>query len=151
MAEGQKEVESTAVGRKTPLKGKSDGGAGTAAGGAAGGEKSHDAKEPAKKGGVRKAARQDSSGGPTAKKAWGKLGRLGATANAIAGAGGGGGSTVDPEEQVTRTQVEGMIHKAVSEVTDQVSLDSKNQDADKLVFETKLRRTMQDLVAPVVE
>ena len=150
MAEGQKEAESTAVGRKTPLKGKSDGGAGTPAGAAAGGEKSHDAKEPAKKGGVRKAARQDGGGG-VAKKAWGKLGRLGSNANTGPSAGGGGPSTEDPENQVTRTQVEGMIHKAVSEVTDQVTLDSKNQDADKLVFETKLRRTMQDLVAPVVE
>ena len=145
MAEGQKEVESTAVGRKSPLKGKSDGGAGTAAGG----EKSHDAKEPAKKGGPRKGVRQESTGG-VAKKAWGKLGRLGANATAPSG-GGGGPSAEEHHDGVTRTQVENMIHKAVSEVTDQVTLDSKNQDADKLVFETKLRRTMQDLVAPVVE
>jgi hypothetical protein len=149
VAEGPREAESAAVGRKTPLKGKSDGGAGAPAGGAAGGEKSHDAKEPAKKGGPRKTVKHDSGGGG-AKKAWGKLGRLGSNASNSPAAGGGGGGE-EHYDGITRTQVEGLIHKAVSEITDQVTLDNKNQDADKLVFETKLRRTMQDLVAPVVE
>ena len=44
-----------------------------------------------------------------------------------------------------------MIAKAILDATDQFTLECKNQETDKLVFETKMRKTMQDLVAPVVE
>ena len=44
-----------------------------------------------------------------------------------------------------------MIQKAIEDASDIFQLETKNLEADKLVFETKLRKTMQDLVAPVVE
>ena len=44
-----------------------------------------------------------------------------------------------------------MIQRALAEINDHMTLDNKNADADKLVLKTDMRRTMQDLVAPVVE
>ena len=63
----------------------------------------------------------------------------------------GGKKFDDAEDYITRSQAESLITKAVSDVTDQFTLDNKNLEADKLAFETKLRRAMQDLVAPCVE
>ena len=62
-------------------------------------------------------------------------------------AGMGGGH----EESVTKSEVDRMIQKALSDQADQFNIDNKNLEADKLAFETKLRRAMQDLVAPCVE
>jgi tRNA 2-selenouridine synthase SelU len=44
-----------------------------------------------------------------------------------------------------------MISKAIEDASDMFTLEAKNLEADKLVFETKMRKTMQNLVAPVVE
>ena len=44
-----------------------------------------------------------------------------------------------------------MIQSAIEHASDMFVLETKNLEADKLVFETKMRKTMQDLVAPVVE
>lgn len=44
-----------------------------------------------------------------------------------------------------------MIQKACEDLHNQFALDIRNQEADKLVMETKMRKTMQDLVAPLVE
>lgn len=44
-----------------------------------------------------------------------------------------------------------LIQRALADQSDQFNIDNKNLEADKLAFETKLRRAMQDLVAPCVE
>ena len=54
-------------------------------------------------------------------------------------------------EPVGKHTVSIMISKAVSDAVDQFSLDQKNVEADKLDFETKLRKGMQELVTPLVE
>lgn len=55
------------------------------------------------------------------------------------------------ESGLTEERVKQMIAKAIEDASDIFQLESKNMEADKLVFETKMRKTMQDLVAPVVE
>ena len=57
----------------------------------------------------------------------------------------------DVEEGISEEKVKTMIQKAIEDASDIFQLEAKNMEADKLVFETKMRKTMQDLVAPVVE
>jgi hypothetical protein len=44
-----------------------------------------------------------------------------------------------------------MIQKAVGGAVEQFALETKNQAAERLDFETKLRKQMQELVVPMVE
>lgn len=85
------------------------------------------------------------------KKSLQKVVRGVSMAGAIGGPQGGPQKVGDTEDFVTKHQAEHMITKAISDVADQFTLDNKNLEADKLAFETKLRRAMQDLVAPCVE
>ena len=55
------------------------------------------------------------------------------------------------EDGISEDKVKTMIQKAIEDASDIFQLEAKNMEADKLVFETKMRKTMQDLVAPVVE
>ena len=55
------------------------------------------------------------------------------------------------EEGIDKQTVEFMIQKACEDLHNNFALDIRNQEADKLVMETKMRRTMQDLAAPLVE
>lgn len=57
----------------------------------------------------------------------------------------------DDKESIDKQQVDFMIQKACEDLHNAFALDVRNQEADKLVMETKMRKTMQDLVAPLVE
>lgn len=55
------------------------------------------------------------------------------------------------DTSISEEKVKQLIQKAIEDAGELFQLESKNMEADKLVFETKMRKTMQDLVAPVVE
>ena len=74
-----------------------------------------------------------------------KMGRMASMAVAVTRPDG------EPEEGISEEKVKNMIQKAIEDASDIFQLEAKNMEADKLVFETKMRKTMQDLVAPVVE
>jgi hypothetical protein len=54
----------------------------------------------------------------------------------------GGKAEEDGDQTVSRDEVKNMITKAIDDASEMFSLDAKNHEADKLVFETKMRRTM---------
>jgi hypothetical protein len=76
-----------------------------------------------------------------------KMGKIGSAAASTGNPAGG-----DPDQSgISKDEVKAMITQAIEDASEMFALEAKNLEADKLVFETKMRRTMQDLVAPVVE
>ena len=109
-----------------------------------------EARSPTRAGKGKTTDASKNSKSPAKKKSLQKIVRGVSMATAL---GGGLGSKKheETEDYLTRNQAENIMTKAISDVTDQFTLDNKNLEADKLAFETKLRRTMQELVAPCVE